>query len=64
MLLHGSYGQEKPDKPGKVGEFQNYTKVREKSGNFKITQKVRQFLKMLKFREFSKLLCSRYKLGL
>ena len=42
----GSYGQGKPEK---VREFQNFSKVREKSGNFTITQKLEKIFKNQNF---------------
>ena len=39
-IAEGSYGQEKPEK---VREFQNFSKVGENSKNFKITQKLEKF---------------------
>ena len=45
----GSYGQGKPGKPEKVREFENFSEVREKSGNFTITQKLEKIFKNQNF---------------
>ena len=42
-LIQGSYGQGKPEN---FREFQNFSKVREKLGNFKITQKLEKIIKI------------------
>ena len=50
IFIQGSYGQ---GKPGKVREFQNFSKVREKSGNFTITQRLEKTFKNQNFGKYS-----------
>ena len=51
VLIQGSYGQGKPEK---VREFQNFSNVREKSGNFTIIQKLEKIFKNQNFWKCSK----------
>ena len=36
----------KPGEPGKVNEFKNWQKIKQKSGNLKIDQKIKKFYKI------------------